>query len=53
MRQTIVWTNADPINWRIYATIGGNDLIKIYNVWIKDIVYWDHHLSHEHPRTIG
>ena len=22
-RQAIIWTNADPINWRIYAALGG------------------------------
>ena len=25
-RQAIVWTNADPIYWRIYATLGGDVL---------------------------
>ena len=23
-QQAIIWTNADPINWRIYAAVGGN-----------------------------
>ena len=27
MRQTIIWTNADPILWRIYAALGGDELI--------------------------
>ena len=22
-RQSIIWTNADPIHWRIYAGLGG------------------------------
>ena len=25
-RQTIIWTNADPIHWRIYETLGGDGL---------------------------
>ena len=27
MRQAIIWTNADPIHWRIYASLGGDELI--------------------------
>ena len=27
-RQAIIWTNADPINWRIYATLGGDELTQ-------------------------
>ena len=27
-RQAISWTNADPILWRIYAALGGEELIK-------------------------
>ena len=26
MRQAIIWTNADPIHWRIYASLGGDEL---------------------------
>ena len=26
MRQAIIWTNADPIHWRIYAALWGNEL---------------------------
>ena len=26
-RQAIIWTNADPIHWRIYATQGGDELL--------------------------
>ena len=26
-RQAIIWTNADPIRWRIYATLGGGGMI--------------------------
>ena len=25
-RQAITWTNADPVHWRIYAAIVGDDL---------------------------
>ena len=25
-RQAIIWTNADPIYWRIYAALGGDEL---------------------------
>ena len=25
-RQAIIWTNADTIHWRIYATLGGDEL---------------------------
>ena len=27
-RQAIIWTNADPIHWRIYATLGGELIVK-------------------------
>ena len=27
-RQAIIWTNADPIHWRIYVAPGGDGLIK-------------------------
>ena len=26
-RQAIIWTNADPVHWRIYATLGGDGLM--------------------------
>ena len=25
-RQAIIWTNAEPIHWRIYAALGGDEL---------------------------
>ena len=28
MRQAIIWTHADPIHWRIYAALGGDELMK-------------------------
>ena len=27
MRQTIIWTNAEPIHWCIYVALGGDELI--------------------------
>ena len=27
-RQVIIWTNVDPVHWRIYAALGGDELIK-------------------------
>ena len=27
MRQAVIWTNADPIHWCIYAALGGDVLI--------------------------
>ena len=30
MRQAIIWTNADPIHWHIYAALGGDELIACY-----------------------
>ena len=29
-QQTIVWTNADPIHWRVSAAIGEHELIMAY-----------------------
>ena len=29
-RQAITWTNADPIQWRICAALGGNELKDLY-----------------------
>ena len=26
-RQHIIWTNANPIHWRIYVAVGGDELI--------------------------
>ena len=28
-RQAITWTNVDPIYWRIYASLGGDELNKL------------------------
>ena len=30
-RQAIFWTNADLIHWRIYAALGGSELICLYS----------------------
>ena len=29
MRQAIIWTNADPVHWRIYAALGGEEVIAL------------------------
>ena len=29
MRQAVIWTNADPVHWRIYAALGGEELSNI------------------------
>ena len=28
-RQAIIWTNADPIYWRIYAELGGDEVNEV------------------------
>ena len=28
MRQGISWTNADPVHWRIYVALGGDELVR-------------------------
>ena len=30
--QAIIWTNADPIHWRIYVALRGDEL-RIYKYW--------------------
>ena len=30
MRQGIIWTDTDPIHWRIYLTLGGDELINSF-----------------------
>ena len=32
-RQAIIWTNADPIPWRIYAALGGDELIHSNDIY--------------------
>ena len=36
MRQAIIWTNTDPIHWRIYATPGG-DALTFESLSLNDI----------------
>ena len=31
MWQAIIWTNAAPVHWRIYAALGGDELIETTN----------------------
>ena len=35
MRQDIIWTNADPIQWRIYAAHGVDELMDINHYLIQ------------------
>ena len=35
-RQAIIWTNADPIHWRIYVALGGEEL----NNWLLQYKEW-------------
>ena len=53
--QAIIWTNADPINWRIYATPGGDELTQMFivsvckslsTVWAPK--YFIHQETYEH-----
>ena len=30
--QAIIWTNADPIYWHIYAALGGDELTQYNNM---------------------
>ena len=30
--QAIIWANADPIHWRIYAALGGDELINLTQI---------------------
>ena len=32
-RQAIIWNNADLIHWRIYAAIGGDEVIVVSVDW--------------------
>ena len=34
-RQTIIWTNADPVHWHIYAALGGDELTGLRFCYIQ------------------
>ena len=38
-RQAIIWTNANLINWRIYATLGRDEIIQLYGVLASVVVF--------------
>ena len=38
-RQAIIWTNADPINRRIYPALGGDELIFPYTIFAPSSGY--------------
>ena len=33
--QAIIWTNADPVRWRVYAALGGDELMAESFIWIE------------------
>ena len=39
-QQAITWTNDDPVYWRIYAALGGDELIhrgRVTRIWISKL----------------
>ena len=40
-RQAIIWTNADPVYWRIYAVLGGDELTSVD---LSQLRHWGIHL---------
>ena len=32
-QQAIIWTNGGPVPWRIYTTLGGDELSQLKNFW--------------------
>ena len=50
-RQAIIWTNADPVHWRIHTALEGDELIK---TWISNYIHykmWDESLIHSKIST--
>ena len=41
-QQTIIWTNVDPIHWRIYAALGGDKLTLVSTMPLALSVYVIH-----------
>ena len=37
-RQAIIWTNADPVHWRIYAALGGDELMHGLSIPVLGLV---------------
>ena len=37
MRQAIIWTDADPIHWRIYAAQGGGGRSELKSVEFESV----------------
>ena len=51
----IIWTNADPIHWRIYAALGGDEFMSGYALFMSGVVhlksfrvYWYETISKYH-----
>ena len=40
--QAIIWTNADPIHWRIYEALGNDELMaaSILGICECEWIYW-------------
>ena len=38
-RQTIIWTNAGPIHWRIYVALGGDESLPKNMAWISIVTF--------------
>ena len=48
-RQAITWTNADPVYWRIYAALGGDELSTVRNA---SLILCGLQISYHPPVTI-
>ena len=33
--QAIIWANADPIHWCIYAALGGDELHQVTTIYVQ------------------
>ena len=50
-RQAIIWTNADPIHWRIYAALGGDGLFASPKITKQTIPQCNVLQSKQSPNT--
>ena len=53
MRQAIIWTNVDPIHWRIYAALGWDDLMQCDQYYFAKDILSKLLDSHEHLSGIN
>ena len=50
-RQAVIWTNADPVHWRIYAALGGDELklpLTDDNLSVKVLLHFQKSFSKYH-----